>query len=55
MSLTHVVIGNESLLIGCSEMLLDRGHRIAAVISHCPHPHQIAADTATISASASIA
>ncbi|MCE8547324.1 LLM class flavin-dependent oxidoreductase [Ruegeria pomeroyi] len=33
MSLTHVVIGNESLLIGCSEMLLDRGHQIAAVVS----------------------
>ena len=33
MSLSHVVIGNESLLIGCSEMLLDRGHKIAAVVS----------------------
>lgn len=54
MSLTHVVIGNESLLIGCSEMLLDRGHRIAAVISQddeirnwaqgkgLPHGHRIA-------------
>lgn len=28
-----VVIGNESLLIGCSETLLDRGHVIRAVVS----------------------
>ncbi|WP_146345838.1 MupA/Atu3671 family FMN-dependent luciferase-like monooxygenase [Falsiphaeobacter marinintestinus] len=28
-----VVIGNESLLIGCSEALLDRGHVIRAVVS----------------------
>ena len=28
-----VVIGNESLLIGCSDALLERGHRIRAVVS----------------------
>ncbi|WP_406648520.1 LLM class flavin-dependent oxidoreductase [Aliisedimentitalea scapharcae] len=28
-----VVIGNESLLIGCSDALLDKGHRIRAVVS----------------------
>lgn len=28
-----VVIGSESLLIGCSDMLLDRGHSIQAVVS----------------------
>ena len=28
-----VVIGNESLLIGCCDMLLDRGHTIQAVVS----------------------
>ena len=28
-----VVIGNESLLIGCSDLLLERGHRIRAVVS----------------------
>lgn len=28
-----VVVGNESLLIGCAEALLDQGHQIAAVVS----------------------
>ncbi|MCR9125434.1 MAG: LLM class flavin-dependent oxidoreductase [Rhodobacteraceae bacterium] len=31
-----VVIGNESLLIGCSDLLLDRGHAIRAVVSKDP-------------------
>ena len=31
-----VVIGNESLLIGCADALLDRGHQIKAVISSDP-------------------
>lgn len=31
-----VVIGNESLLIGCADALLDRGHQIKAVISTDP-------------------
>ncbi|MBE1282085.1 MAG: LLM class flavin-dependent oxidoreductase [Rhodobacteraceae bacterium] len=32
-NLTTAVIGNESLLIGCSEILLERGHRIRAVVT----------------------
>ncbi|MBO9451653.1 LLM class flavin-dependent oxidoreductase [Tropicibacter sp. R16_0] len=31
-----VIIGNESLLIGCADALLDRGHQIKAVISTDP-------------------
>lgn len=33
MTFSTVVIGNESLLIGCSEALLSRGHEIRAVVS----------------------
>ncbi len=33
MTFSTVVIGNESLLIGCSEALLTRGHEIRAVVS----------------------
>jgi len=32
-SFSCLVIGNESLLVGCGEMLLDRGHDIRAVVS----------------------
>jgi len=34
--LSCIVIGNESLLIQCSEVLLQRGHRIQAVVSNRP-------------------
>ncbi|WP_108484036.1 MupA/Atu3671 family FMN-dependent luciferase-like monooxygenase [Oceaniglobus ichthyenteri] len=33
---SSVLIGNESLLIGCGDMLLERGHRISAVVSRDP-------------------
>ncbi|GAB5433784.1 MAG: hypothetical protein EpisKO_31540 [Epibacterium sp.] len=33
MTISTVVIGNESLLIGCCEALLARGHDIRAVVS----------------------
>ncbi|MEQ9258488.1 MAG: LLM class flavin-dependent oxidoreductase [Roseovarius sp.] len=31
-----VLIGEETLLIGCADQLLDAGHEIAAVVSHAP-------------------
>jgi hypothetical protein len=35
-SFSSVLIGNESLLIGCGDALRDRGHSISAVVSQDP-------------------
>jgi natural product biosynthesis luciferase-like monooxygenase protein len=43
-SFSAVVIGNESLLIGCADILLARGHTIRAVVSTDPDIRQWARD-----------
>jgi hypothetical protein len=35
-SRSHVLIGNESLLVHCGNALVDEGHSVAAVVSETP-------------------